>query len=487
MSTKDIVWAALLMCFSLPAIAQENQTQEFCLDGEVDLGLRQQGFTYKAGEFYPLRWCVTYETLGNRVQFANAGNINADARDVFSVRYLNSDAIQIMDDNNQPVVAFVGAIVGAEASALRRMDPDWLLAEIERNPDYIVTAGKNTYLLRYPGSGYPVKVKTQNKQVVEVITKADFPLHGTAEVLWRWDRTTSSESPLVTLFLNGKPLFKAQSSRKVFTPQQAHAFWATSESNDIREIPGKAWPSRVNMQVTTLSPGIHIVNGVRTGFHHLVVETRAGLVVVDAPAGWVEVQQIPPMDLAPGLGTSGLSELFVNFLARHFPNKPFSAVILTHFHDDHAGGARAFSAAGADVWAPAGDVDYLNQRFNLASLPADRLGASQKLHVNGLTAHQHFGEGQQRLEIKSLTGNPHVQNAVAVWLPHNKLLYHSDIKVPHSAEAESNDEQKARYCWFANWAAKQLPQEYEVMHNHSHHRITSDVVQAFAATNQCQE
>ena len=82
--------------------------------------------------------------------------------------------------------------------------------------------------------------------------------------------------------------------------------------------------------------------------------------MVDAPAGWLEIQQIPPADLVPGFGVSGLSELFVDFLKRQFPDTPISAVLLTHIHDDHAGGARAFAAAaGADVYAPAGDANLV--------------------------------------------------------------------------------------------------------------------------------
>ena len=66
-----------------------------------------------------------------------------------------------------------------------------------------------------------------------------------------------------------------------------------------------------------------------------------------------------------------------------------------------------------------------------------------------------------------------MKHAIAAWLPHNKLLYVSDIKVPHSPDVISDARLKeARYCWFANWAKSQLPEDYAVMDSHSHQRIT---------------
>ena len=101
------------------------------------------------------------------------------------------------------------------------------------------------------------------------------------------------------------------------------------------------------MQLEELADGIYFVRGVRTGFHHLVIDTEQGLIIGDAPAGWVEITQIPPADLVPGLGISGLSEKFIDFLGEQFPGKAIRAVALTHLHDDHAGGARAFAATTA--------------------------------------------------------------------------------------------------------------------------------------------
>ncbi len=475
----------IIACLGSASLAWSSTTQEFCLKGEFDLALRLQGFQYDNTELYPLSWCITYETPGQRLQFDSAGHINADAPDTFSVRYLSDDSLQIVDAQNQPIVNFVGAIVGAEASAHRRIDPLWILKELENHPEYIVSSDENQLLVRYPESSYPVTIEIKNGVIERVITKADFPMQGINSVVWNWDWSISPDRPQLTLSIGGKTLFSANSSRRQLSQDEAKLFWGASQANSVRKVPGKAWPSRISMEINTLSPKIHVITGVRTGFHHLVVETNKGLVVFDAPAGWVEIQQIPPADLVGGLGVSGLSELFVDFLARQFPGIAINAVLLSHFHADHAGGARAFAAAGAEVYAPKEDVRFLNKTLNLTSLPPDRHTKQGYLEVLPLTGESHFGEGQQRIEIKQLTGNPHVENAIAAWLSSIKLLYLSDIKLPHTPEKVSDQQQKARYCWFATWAKNNLPSSYGVMDSHSHQRIESDLIKAFAKANQC--
>ena len=65
-----------------------------------------------------------------------------------------------------------------------------------------------------------------------------------------------------------------------------------------------------------------------------------------APTGWLVVNA--------GSGNA----------AEHFPELPEAgdlpvSVVLTHHFRDHTDGARAFSAAGAEVWAPYWEQEYL--------------------------------------------------------------------------------------------------------------------------------
>ena len=83
------------------------------------------------------------------------------------------------------------------------------------------------------------------------------------------------------------------------------------------------------VQATQVSPGVFLLAG---GFHNsLVVEQANGLVMFDAP-------------LYPEL-----AEAAIRWAATQFPGKPFTHLVLSHFHRDHTAGVRALVAKGAKV------------------------------------------------------------------------------------------------------------------------------------------
>ena len=246
------------------------------------------------------------------------------------------------------------------------------------------------------------------------------------------------------------------------------ALWPGDGETAPREIPGVNWPAAINMRLETLANGVHRVTGVRTGFNHLVVETAGGLVVADAPAGWVELHQIPPADLVPGLGVSGLSERFIDFLGEQFPAVPLRAVALTHAHDDHAGGARAFAAAGAQVYAPAAVAGWLETALNRDDMPPDRLARMRgRVEIRPVDGRVPLDDPQRAVELLTLPSGPHVDAALGVWVPSAKLFFQSDLHVPggdaDSPRADRNDTE----CWFARLAVKELPGDSEVLNSHS--------------------
>jgi len=110
--------------------------------------------------------------------------------------------------------------------------------------------------------------------------------------------------------------FRARGSWRNLSDDEAQQRWRVTPGADPVQVPGEYWPARINMQRVDVADGVYLIRGARSGFQHLVVDTAEGLVVADAPAGWVELHQIPPADLVPGLGISGLSERFIDYSVR---------------------------------------------------------------------------------------------------------------------------------------------------------------------------
>ena len=315
------------------------ETTEFCLDGEFDLGARYQGRSTDAGEFYPARWCVTTDDSSDRVLLSMSGNSNPDMAGGWTVAFIPPDLVRIVNADSPPDVEFRTPKAAGEAARVRMLDP--------RHADFRDLAqGENMW----------------------VKAAADLPLRGNVPVTWHWT-SPSSDSPGFSIEVDGTVMFRGTGSRRVLTDDEVSTLWTPSPGADPVDVPGERWPARVAMELVNLADGVYLVQGVRTGFHHMVVETAKGLVVADAPAGWVELHQFPPTDMVPDLGVSGLSQQFIEFLGEAFPGVPIRAVVLTHHHDDHAGGARAFAAAGAAVYAPVQVARFLGDALNRESMP----------------------------------------------------------------------------------------------------------------------
>jgi len=424
-------------------------TTEFCLEGKFDLGARYQGMEPTKDEFVKTSWCVVTEEDSERVLFTGSGKSNPDMDGGWTVAMLPPDLVRIVNADDPPDIEFHGADSLTEARRVRRIDPQRL---VEEHGDTPLT---------------DVRVQIVDERLVTVATSADLPLRGSVPVIWRWDWSRKSR-PSVVVEVDGEALFEARGKWRKLSDAEAEQLWQTTPGAEPVEVPGDRWPARINMQRIDLAEGVHLVRGVRTGFQHLVVNTDKGLVVADAPAGWVELHQIPPTDLVPGLGVSGLSENFIDFLAAEFPEQRIRAVALTHAHDDHAGGARAFAAARAVIFAPAEYARFLEAAFNRPTMPRDRFttvnGGIDVIPVSDAVT---LSDATNTVRLVAMGASPHASASLGVHAVDQGYFFVSDLHVPNSEDDTPRTDRVATECWFAGWAVANLPPETVVVNSHS--------------------
>jgi glyoxylase-like metal-dependent hydrolase (beta-lactamase superfamily II) len=441
---------------------------KFCLDGEFDLGARYQGMYPAAGERYATSYCYIADDKSGRVQFSGTGHSNPDMQGDFVVSYLVPDIVRIVNRQSPPDIEFTGKRIVDEALRHRRVDPSYLVTELEAHPEWITEESDEGWVtVLYPGSPFESRVRIEEGKLIELRTTADFPLRGRVPVLWQWQHAVNG-ALIVNVFIEDDMVFEARATWQDLSTLEAESLWELSDGVKAVALAGDRWPAQIDLQMQTIGDGVHLVTGVRTGFAQLVVETSRGLVIGDAPAGWVELQQLPPVDLVPGLGISGLSENLIDFLAKEFPGTPIRAIALTHAHDDHAGGARAFAAAGAEIYAPDGVAAFLSNALNRSAMPDDRLGGQNgQVTIRPVYDRITLDDTRNSVEFMVLPSGPHVSHALGIWARDAGVFFQSDLHVPNSDIDTPREDRAVTECWFSAWATAHLPQDTIVVNSHT--------------------
>ena len=171
------------------------------------------------------------------------------------------------------------------------------------------------------------------------------------------------------------------------------------------------------LRLEPMAPSVWLATG---GYYNsLVVALKDSLVVYDAP------HELHAQDL--------LAEL-----ARQFPGKPVSHLVLTHHHMDHAGGLRSYVAQGATLVVGAGMKAFYTEalrRPTTLGLPALRtpqarsaLLAPKIIEADGPLS---LGdEGGVQAQAYPVLENLHAQGMLFGYVPGARLGFVSDIWSP---------------------------------------------------------
>jgi glyoxylase-like metal-dependent hydrolase (beta-lactamase superfamily II) len=168
------------------------------------------------------------------------------------------------------------------------------------------------------------------------------------------------------------------------------------------------------LKLVELAPGVqHVVGG---SHHCLIVELRDALVVFDAPVH------------------DGHANWTIAAAQAKYPGKPIKYLVLTHHHMDHAGGLRAYAAAGATLVVGKGNAEHFRQVLaapftrNPDLTPRD---LSQTTIVE--VAEQYKIPDGQREVMAYLIENPHAEGMLIGYIADAKLGFVTDLWSPGAA------------------------------------------------------
>lgn len=362
------------------------------------------------------------------------------------------------------------------AQSYRRYLPSLLLAEAESSETTLIEGGpflfdgrevEGVTFVTHHGEPMQLFFETQTGLLAGVRARIDAELVGESVVEFAWsdyaDENGWVKPARLTSRLGGKLL---RELALTITPGTSSA----PDRLDGLEIPPvpenqigaeeMPLPAFTEPRSREVSDGVWLFPSVRPGFHMLAVEFEDFVVAVDAPAGWYELEQIPPHQIGRAGDGEALTRKFIRGIESAIPGKPIRYAVMTHHHSDHIGGFRAFAERGTTLVASVEVASAI--RAAHSSDPA--LAEPQFVLVDG---EHRITDGSQVLRVIELPAdNPKAAGMVVNFVEPGDVLYATGFLYPVPEHTFPLEESVVLSKWFVEWldASGLEPQQHFNIH-----------------------
>jgi glyoxylase-like metal-dependent hydrolase (beta-lactamase superfamily II) len=256
------------------------------------------------------------------------------------------------------------------------------------------------------------------------------------------------------VLINGKKFTSMKVTRVSTLESEVDAFLnlpvGSPEPRTI-EIPANR-DAAANATVESIADGVYRVKNLRTGFHMLFVEFESSLLAVDAPTGYPLLNELPAGDVAPGDSQSWLSQRYIQLMKETVPGKPVKYVVLTHFHNDHAGGLFAFADSRTHVLVAESEIPAVHEWLGGSHTLCGPQHPDGNLVIDAVKKRRVIKDASQHVEILDVGENPHSAHMLVIWLPKHKLLYVADLLTADDGRADQHHDRLNQH--FLGWLRK---------------------------------
>lgn len=462
--------------------------------GTYNLSTRLQGMHPEGDEPYPIKEQLAVDLKTGKVTYESDTHVNPDAREWLRYSYDNQNRMLFLDLYSG--LAFWDSEPGLNSQRKRysNMIPQLLLEEALTHRSSLTYSGDDerghkTVTFHSPDFGLmKLHISEDSRYLTGVSYLKDMPLIGDTEIRWKF----KSYGPVngIGLYPSGYTVHINKKKLKEITYFNVQA---GVDGAPILEIPdtitvpekpdppsatlvNSSPPSPYEREPTQLAEGIFVFPHIRPGFHPLVVEFDNYMMVVDAPAGWFEMHQLPAMQWVQGATSSSTGRRLLDAIQEKFPDKPVRYVALTHFHSDHAGGIRPFIEAGATILASPVTASVIQEaaknRFTLE--PDELTGRNITPKVKLVNGELSLSDGTMEVRLIDVGKNPHAKGMLVVWLPKQKILYQSDLFEPTNLDFFPNKSRIPVMKWFVAWLDQAGLNAEKIYAIHAGLRVTNE-------------
>ena len=441
------------------------------LSGTFDLTTRLQGRSDDVPEPMPIAQTIVIDTAARRVSHTVDWHNYYASRQHLREVYEPDGRALFLDLRNRTGGWMPRAVVSDPVERFARYLPHLLLADALDQRRTLAAAGRvnldgapadRVDMTTANGDPLTLYLDTDTTLLRGASTVLPMPLLGDTPVRWVWSDHIEIDGLTVPgrlrSFLGDAGLADERLTFEI--GPRAGAFEAPA-GIDVPPAPEPGGPSpafvpygRREPRVDTIEPGVHLVRSLRPGFHLMFVEFADHVVAVDAPTGWHEMLQIPPLNWSAGDSISALGEKYLRAIRRTAPGKPVRHVVLTHHHSDHIGGVRPLLAAGAGVIAGAPAARQVRRAAQASfSLSPDALtGRTIVPSIEVVRGGRMLADSTMEMQLLELPdGNPKADGYLMVYLPRQRLLYTTAFVYPLPDEAFPPEESVDLSLYFVEW------------------------------------
>jgi glyoxylase-like metal-dependent hydrolase (beta-lactamase superfamily II) len=344
----------------------------------------------------------------------------------------------------------------AEQLGYRRRVPHLLLLEAAENRASLRWTGEAIYEGRkhdvisctLPGMDQPLSLFIDSEK--HLLSKFEyaiaFPSLGDTTIELAYPSYKSNSDLIMFpaghhMKIAGKMLLDVSYTTVTTNPSQvASLFEIPEELRSLIVTPGT---------VTEIARGVFLVENLNS-YTPMFIEFKDFVLAVEAPARHPFVETVPPRNYAPA---SDLSEVFINKIKEKIPSKPIRYLTVTHYHSDHAGGARAFVAEGSTIVTTPGNKRFFESMASASlNVAPDRLSKNPRpLTIETFDKKHVITDGERVVELINVGANPHTEEMIVVYLPKEKFIYQGDLFYYSDYESFPTRTRVGIMRFFARW------------------------------------